>query len=74
MSGNMLENKMLLETAAEPKEQDPDEAYDQQRADNDHANLRDELISIAQIQAQTARIESLTKELQDSLLSGKQGE
>ena len=68
MNGDMLENKMLLETAADPQEQDPDEAYEMQRADE----LRAELISIAQLQAQTARIESLTKELQDSLLGGKQ--
>jgi len=67
----MLENKMLLEEASEPQEQDPDEAYDLQRADNDHADLlRAELFSIALIQAQTSRIENLTKELQDLLLPG----
>ncbi len=79
---DMLENKMLLEIAAEPQEQDPDEAYDQQRADEDYyrmarifdaasqraADLNAELVSIARIQAQTSRIESLTKELQDLLL------
>jgi len=64
----MIENKMLLETAAEPKEQDPDEAYEMQRADE----LSAELISIAQLQAQTSRIESLTKELQNSLYGRRQ--
>jgi len=71
----MLENKMLLETAADPQEQDPDEAYDRQRAalsDKEYADLKAELITITLIQAQTSRIENLTKELQDLLLGRRQ--
>lgn len=74
MSGNMLENKMLLETAAEPQEQDPDEAYDQQRADNDYAELKAELLKITRLQSVTAEIERLTKELRNSLMGKLQGE
>lgn len=69
----MLENKMLLETAAEPKEQDPDEAYDQQRADEDYAELKAELLRITRLQSVTAEIERLTRSLRDSLLGKRQG-
>jgi len=72
MSGNMLENKMLLETAAEPKEQDPDEAYDQQRADEDFAELKAELLRITRLQSVSAEIERLTKGLQGSLFGKRQ--
>ena len=42
MSDRMLENQMVLpyhddESIPEPEEPDPDEAYDQERADRDHA-------------------------------------
>ena len=72
MSGNMLENKMLLETAAEPKEQDADEAYDLQRADNDYADLNAELKAITRLQSVTAEIERLTESLQGTLFGRRQ--
>ena len=72
MNGDMLENKMLLETAAEPQEQDPDEAYDRQRADEDYAELKSVLLKITRLQSVTAEIERLTRSLQDSLLGKRQ--
>lgn len=71
---DILENKMLLETAAEPQEQDPDEAYDQQRADEDHAELKAELLRITRLQSVTAEVERLTQDLQGSLLGRRQAE
>ena len=71
---DILENKMLLETAAEPQEQDPDEAYDQQRADEDHAELKAELLRITRLQSVTAEIERLTHGLQGSLFGRRQAE
>ena len=71
---DILENKMLLETAAEPQEQDPDEAYDQQRADEDHAELKAELLRITRLQSVTAELERLTQGLQGSLLGRRQAE
>ena len=67
---DMLENKMLLETAADPKEQDPDEAYEADRAalsDNDYANLNAELVAITRLQAITSDIEKLIQSIQGSL-------
>lgn len=63
---------MLLEVAAEPQEQDPDEAYDQQRSDEDYAELKAVLLKITRLQSVTAEIERLTRSLRDSLLGRRQ--
>jgi len=73
----MIENKMLLETAAEPKEQDPDEAYDAARAalsDEAYADLHITLVDITRLQSVSAEIERLTRSLRDSLLGRRQAE
>ena len=72
---DILENKMLLETAADPKEQDPDEAYDAERAalsNKAYADLHITLVDIARLQSATAKIERLTRSLRDSLFGRRQ--
>lgn len=69
----MLENEMLFDKAKEPEEQDGDSAYDLERADNDFADLRAELVSITRLSAITGRIEKLTKELLDLSLPRRRG-
>jgi len=49
---DMLENNMLNETASEPQEQDPDEAYEAYRAalsDKAYADLHAEILRIARV-------------------------
>lgn len=75
---NEIENHMALPYADddpidEPKEQDGDELYDQQRADNDYADLHATLFSIGKLQTQISRIDRLVEKLQGSSWAKPQG-
>ncbi len=69
----MLENEMLTPVASEPEEQDADELYDLQRADNDFADLRAELVAITRLQAIESRIDSLGINIRKLLIGKPRG-